>query len=149
MVCKTWMKTNACVSSLAEVSLESAKWKLKFISAYFRRSFSFKNNDRTCGSLWTHLTHLKVMNVTVLFKQLMVLNNTLYLFFLFFISCCTDLRKAFFVFCMETFCCCGYWLLSRTCCLGNIGCSVSVFLPFLKFKNIKFQYPGVIDLWLV
>ncbi|KAM9614586.1 DNA-directed RNA polymerase III subunit RPC9 isoform 3-T3 [Morphnus guianensis] len=31
------MKTNACVSSLAEVSLESAKWKLKFISAYFRR----------------------------------------------------------------------------------------------------------------
>ncbi|XP_047923932.1 DNA-directed RNA polymerase III subunit RPC9 isoform X3 [Anser cygnoides] len=31
------MKTNACMSSLAELSLESAKWKLKFISAYFRR----------------------------------------------------------------------------------------------------------------
>lgn len=42
-------KTNACLSSLAELSLGSAKWKLKFISAYFRRSFSFKNNAR---NLW-------------------------------------------------------------------------------------------------
>lgn len=87
------MKANACVSSLAEASLESAKWKLKFISAYFRRSFSFKNNDRTCGSLWT----MKVMNATVLFKQLMVLNNTSYLFF-FLISCYADLRGLFFPF---------------------------------------------------
>lgn len=93
------MKINAHVRSLAEVSLESARWKLKFISAYFRRSFSFKNNGRTCGSLWMHLTCLKVVNVAVLFKQLMVLNNTLYLFFFFFflISCCADLRGLFFL----------------------------------------------------
>lgn len=91
------MKTNACMSSLAELSLESAKWKLKFISAYFRRSFSFKNNDRTCGSLWMHLTHLKGMNVTVLFQQLMVLNNTLYLFFFFYMLLHRPEKSLFFL----------------------------------------------------
>lgn len=91
------MKTNACMSSLAELSLESAKWKLKFISAYFRTSFSFKNNDRTCGSLWMHLIHLKGMNVTVLFQQLMVLDNTLYLFF-FLYAAAQTWEKPFFPF---------------------------------------------------
>lgn len=63
----------------------------------------------------------------------------------FFRSCCTDLRKAFFSFCMEAVCCCGCWLLSRTCCSGSIGCSVSVFLPFFEFKNIKLQDAVVIE----
>lgn len=87
-----------------------------------------------CGCIY----HLKVMNVTVLFRPFSVLNITLYLFcciyFCFFLSCCTDLRKAFFSFCMETFCCCGYWLLSRTCCSGNRGCSGAGFLPLFTLN---------------
>lgn len=133
------MKANACVSSLAEASLESAEWKLTFISAYFRRSFSFKNNDRTCGSLWM----LKVMNVTVLFKQLTVLNNTSYLFFFFFfflISCYTDLSGLFFLLCGNFLL---LWLLTaqQNVVLGRYGIFCVSLSPFFNLKIQNYSIP--------
>lgn len=93
-----------------------------------------------CGCIY----HLKVMNVTVLFRPSAVLNNTLYLFccfFLFFLSCCPDLRKAFFSFCDGNFL---LWLLTaqQNVLFREQRMFWGSFPPAFYFKYINLQYPG-------